>query len=513
MTRWWRHFRAQVMALVLLGLFILAAIVASLSASMTVKQLEVGMQHDNLQLLGVFAQQSKLALLFDSPDNAASALKLMHQFDGVDGVAILRLNGDVLAGDTALALDTSVLPQLDSAQLLSETDSHWIYLAPVKSADTASDDEQAMSLLPASPEKLGAVYLQRNKARLHESRQRVLWLSVAAAIGAALIIAIALQIVLRRIVQPVVELSNAMAQGHEKGEHVQVREAGAEEIRQMAREFNLLMRTLENSEDELREHRDQLESEVLLRTNELVQARDAALAANKAKSEFLANMSHELRTPLQSIIGYGDVLHEELIISDDGLLLEDVERIVSNATHLLEIINNILDMAKIEAGRMTINPGSCDVAALVREACGMVKPLIDRSGNVLKMEFSADLQEPQLTDAQKLKQVLLNLLSNAAKFTHNGQITVRAYREQEQLLIAVCDTGVGVPLDKQQQIFEQFRQVDGSESRRYGGTGLGLSISRQLCQMLGGDITLHSEPGQGSIFTVTLPWRGVDRGT
>jgi signal transduction histidine kinase len=380
------------------------------------------------------------------------------------------------------------------------------------SDENAADTDQSMSLLNNAPQRLGYVYLQRSKTRLYESRQQVLWRTAGVAISAALLIALGLHWVLRRVVRPVVDLSKAMEQGHETGQHVQVRVAGAEEIRQMARQFNLLMQTLERSEEALLKHRDQLESEVQLRTHELIQARDEALAANKLKSEFLANMSHELRTPLQSIIGYGDVLNEELLMSDQLQLVDDVDRIVSNANHLLAIINNILDMAKIEAGRMTVNRGACDVGALIREVCAMVKPLIERSENQLQVEIAAQLAEPYLTDSQKLRQVLLNLLSNAAKFTHQGQISVIASLDATQLRIAVKDTGIGIPLDKQSHIFEQFRQVDGSESRRYGGTGLGLSISQQLCHLLGGDITLESEPGKGSIFTVTLPWQSSGRG-
>ncbi len=514
MTRWWKHFRAQVLVLVLIGLFMLAAVVAWLSAATTVSQLEAGMQRDNEQLLDVFAQQSKLALLFDSPDNAESALKLMRQFEGVEAAGIVRMDGGLLAGDAIVSLDLGSLPQVNGPRLITDDEAHWSYVAPVRMGDESDDSgDQSMSLLEGAPKRLGYVVLQRSKARLTASREYVLWRTAGAAIGAALMIALALHIVLRRVVRPVVELSNAMAQGHETGQHVQVRVAGAEEIRQMARQFNLLMQTLEHSESALREHRDKLENDVHLRTQELVLARDAALAANKAKSEFLANMSHELRTPLQSIIGYGDVLHDELLISDDPQLVEDVERIVTNANHLLAIINNILDMAKIEAGQMTLNRGSCDIGALVRDVCGMVKPLIDRGGNTLSIHIAAELREPQLSDPQKLRQVLLNLLSNAAKFTHGGRITVNAYRHQEHCVIEVSDTGVGIPVENQEQIFEKFRQVDGSETRRYGGTGLGLSITRHLCELLGGQITVRSEPGQGAVFTVRLPWQSVERGS
>lgn len=242
--------------------------------------------------------------------------------------------------------------------------------------------------------------------------------------------------------------------------------------------------------------------------NELVAARDQALEANRAKSTFLANMSHELRTPLNAIIGYSELLEEEA--QDEGMdhYVPDLQKVQSAAKHLLALINDILDFSKIEAGKMELHMENIEVARMVDEIMTTVQPLIDRNGNRLEVETGPNLGV-MFADLTKLRQILFNLMSNASKFTENGTITlsVRRYVEgsDEWLTFAVRDTGIGMTAEQMSRLFKEFSQADTSTTRKYGGTGLGLAISKRFCQMMGGDISVDSEMGKGSVFTVQLP--------
>ena len=263
------------------------------------------------------------------------------------------------------------------------------------------------------------------------------------------------------------------------------------EVGQIAAQYNQVIGALEHS------------------AHELQTAKNKAEESNRTKSQFLANMSHELRTPLNAIIGYSEMLQEDAIDCGYEDTIPDLQKIQSAGKHLLGLINDILDLSKIEAGKMDLFLESFPIRAMVEEVVSTIAPLVAKNQNTFTLQSSDELGS-MTADLTKVRQILLNLLSNATKFTENGSITLAVNRTKtvehgEMVVFTVADTGIGMTPEQMSRLFEAFTQADASTTRKYGGTGLGLTISRLFCQMMGGDITVESELGRGSTFKAWLP--------
>ena len=386
------------------------------------------------------------------------------------------------------------------------------YYQPIYVNDVCVVCHQSLSRAPRPNLKTGdllaivKVEIDAADTLNHQANNRaMLWVAAIAAVSLAMGAAwVVVRYIIVKPLRHLREVSNAVREG--EVEQRAVIHTG-DEFEELGAAFNRMLRQLLRQQDELRLVNTELDAKI----DEMAHANMRLFEMNQIKSDFLATVSHELRTPLNSIIGFSDLLE-----GADGL--EDKQRRFANniqrsGKQLLNMINDILDLAKIESGKLEVHPSEFDIATLIASQCDLAQPLSQQKNIDLEYEVTPGLLRMR-SDEGKLVQILTNLLSNAIKFTPDGgRINISAGRDtQGDLRMTVADTGVGISESEQQLVFEKFRQgttvmpAGNAMTREYSGTGLGLSIVRELCRLLGGDITLRSELGMGSEFTVHLPW-------
>ncbi len=320
------------------------------------------------------------------------------------------------------------------------------------------------------------------------------------------------------ITNPIVDLKEAMEDVSTKRDYsLRVPKKSSDEIGELIDGFNSMIGEIDRAEQELRTLNDNLEERVAERSQaaeeraealiesekRLRHAKELAEQASQTKSAFLANMSHELRTPLNAIIGYSEMLEEELAETGAKEHLKDVSKINAAGRHLLSVISDILDLSKIEAGRVQVDPEYFDLRTLMEQVAATVEPIAAKKSNRLTISVSEKI--PMYSDQTKIRQVLMNLLSNACKFTEFGTVSLSARRESAWVTVEVRDTGIGIKPESIDRIFEPFAQAEASTARKYGGTGLGLPISLKFCQLLGGNLTAEKGSGKGTTFTMRIP--------
>jgi len=380
---------------------------------------------------------------------------------------------------------------------------------PLGESHLFAGNHLALSRFILDPEgkQVGTIYFQSSLEKMH----RRLWQYVGIVIVVLIVASIGAFILSARlqglISEPILELAQvSRAVSEQKDYSVRAVKRTQDEVGFLIDQFNEMLAQIQKREQALEAANQQLAA-----------SEHRSLVATQAKSQFLASMSHELRTPLTAIIGFSEMLISEAKAEKRAEQVEDLTRINDSANHLLGLINDILDLSKIEAQKMELHLESFDIPAFVREVAQMIGPLVDRKGNQLVVECPNDIGSMR-SDLVKVRQCLLNLLSNANKFTEKGTITLSVSRQlsvvsgptsissqQSTINFRISDTGIGMTPEQLGRLFQAFSQADTSTARKYGGTGLGLTITKHFCEMMGGSIRVESEPGQGSTFTMELP--------
>ncbi|MCK4620833.1 MAG: HAMP domain-containing histidine kinase [Desulfuromonadales bacterium] len=503
-------FRGQLLGIVSVGIISLALTASLTTAWVTGNQAADQMVAQGLKIAETLAEQSILSLLYESPVNAEKPLEAILSFPDVVRVGVFHNNMQPLLVKGAEQLEIPTVHQAENikkATLINETRRAWHFVAPVQAGSSGQlfpEEDFQFQLGTEKTEFLGYAYVVMDKSTLRELQLNVTLNNLFIALSFAVVLTLLVNFGIDRLSRPLYKLISVMEQNEREKTRVYADLSGPKEITNIASVFNRMMSSLDERDRRLREHGEKLESEVEIRTRELVVARDAALTASRHKSAFLANMSHELRTPLQAIIGYTDVVREELEMEGMDENAEELNRVMRNANRLLSLINNILDMAKIESGKMDLDLQSVNLKNVLNEATDTVLPILRQNNNRLETDLHFE-QDSLIVDRKKLLQMILNLLSNAGKFTKDGTVKLISQLNPNLLVIKVIDTGIGLTEDQLKIIFEEFRQVDGSSTRDFEGTGLGLAITKRFAEQMGGRIEVESEAGKGSTFSIRIP--------
>jgi signal transduction histidine kinase/CheY-like chemotaxis protein len=500
-------FRTQLVGLVAAGVLcvaLLASLVSAWQASREIRNASVSRGHRVAQNL---ATQSRLALLSSTPENVSDAINTTLAFPDVTHVEITGTSGRRLVArgeaQPEAPLPAMLAPDAREAYLAGETHESWIFVAPVW-IDASSSP---FDVVQNPEQRLGDVRVVQSKATLHRIVAQVFFINLGVALFFSALFVALIGMLSARLTRPLSGLAAAMLNAERGDSSVRAPITGPRDIGEMAQAFNRMIGVLQSREEELERHRDHLEELVLERTRELRLAKERAEVANHAKSDFLSRMSHELRTPLNAILGFAQILLVDEHLSERQR--RGLSTIHTSGEHLLQLIVDILDLARIEAGKTELHPGAVNLGDLMHGVADIIRIKAQQKGLTFALSLDPGAAQTVGADETRLRQILINLLGNAVKFTDRGQITL-ALRSGSpdagratRLRFEVADTGVGIRGDDAQRIFEPFEQA-GAAAQRAGGTGLGLAISQQLVRLMGGELRVDSVSGQGSTFWFEL---------
>ncbi len=480
--------------------FSIGSILLVITASLITAWLEGERFHSYLidegsQITSNFSNQSALALGSGNKQSAIDFADAALAFSIVDHVGIYNDKGEALLKKGQQSdWYPEKLYKTTEPLIVKETDSTLHFVNSVYAHDKYDT---------SGPLYLGDVHVVIGLSSLPTIRRNAFVENIIISLILAPFFLILLHIIAKHITEPLSKLSITMRSAEAGKKNVRSNIKGSMEVNVIAHTFNRMMETLEERQEKLLSQKNMLSLQVAERTRELVIARDKALKASRLKSDFLANMSHELRTPINAIIGYTEMCIEDL--DPNTTIAKDLHRVLAASDDLLNLINSILDLAKIEAGHTEILLKETDLSTLINHTIDITRPLAQKNDNRLIFNISQHTSETLYIDNIKLQQIILNILSNACKFTKHGSITLSVRHKKEELVIEIHDTGIGMSESQKTHIFDEFHQADMSISRNYGGTGLGLTISQRLCQLMGGKINVHSEVNKGSTFVILIP--------
>ena len=498
------------------GVCLMTLLIGIITASSVNDLIRKVMLDNAFQITEGLASQAVFPLLSGSEQNAQESMTQVMGFQSVMSAVLVM--GDNTSSFSAGVKGDGITPDKVEAyfklakifspietSIVNETEDFWLIKTPVKFSDVDDGDESEFELdsSTANEKTIGYVEIIYSKKNLLQTQRRIGIIIFIVGLGCVLVFSVLLHLGFIRLFKPLQRLGDTMKKTQDTGAYALAEIEGAKEIRQMAYAYNNMMQALQSQERALKQHRDHLEIEVTLRTQEFQKARDEAIVASQHKSEFMANMSHELRTPIQSILGYGELIAEELELEENYALLDDLEKITKNSTRLLVMINSLLDLAKIEAGQTDVTLATFSITELLSIIEETIHPLASKRNNSFSVSVGQDINLIS-TDKDKLEHVLINLLSNACKFTEDGSIALRVRKDSFNIYFDVEDTGIGLTEEQEEFIFDEFRQVETGNARKFGGTGLGLSISKKFVDLLQGTISVESQLGKGSVFTVQI---------
>jgi diguanylate cyclase (GGDEF)-like protein len=496
-------FRRQLsagVAVAVLGLAFVSSLATSWQGS---RQIRSSLIEQGRQVAENLARQSKLALLYDAPDNAAEAVAVTLAFPDVIALEIRHVDRRLLLGrsnakDAADPAATDLPLQRWEPYLERETDEAWRFVAPVLAG---GNSDSPFELTERQTEVLGYVRVVASKATLARMRNEVFAANFVVSFFFAFVVLLIVRLLTNRLTHPLNRLSEAMARAEAGEGGVRAEPSGPRDLAKMAHDFNQMMTVLDDREQQLRV------------------ARDNALKFARLKADFAATVSHEIRTPLNGVVGTLDILMAAALPAKQR---QFVEIAWDSCQYLLDLINNILDFSKLEVGKVELERTEFGVAHMVEDVLELLSPQALQKGLDLGYLMAPEVPARLRGDPRRLRQVLINLVGNAVKFTDSGSVELRialappdagglsCSADTPPLRFEVIDTGIGIGAEAQARIFDSFTQEDTSTTRRFGGSGLGLAICKQLVGLMGGDIGVDSKLGRGSSFWFTLPLERAD---